>query len=136
MLKVGGIGQKLAVDSDPYDLGFLGLSMDDPEVSVLKTRVEDQEKKTDRMMEQIVQLEQSVQTMSLGGGQAMTAVPSAMPLPLLSRTSWHASVTCVHSLTSGLLPGYPKPENIYIQLSHYRHRRYLLPSSLSLRLLH
>ena len=42
----------------------------------------------------------------------------------------------VHSLTSGLLPGYPEPENIYIQLSHYRQRRYLSPSSLSLRLLH
>jgi hypothetical protein len=42
----------------------------------------------------------------------------------------------VHSLTSGLLPGYPEPENIYIQLSHYRQRRYLLPCSLSLRLLH
>ena len=41
----------------------------------------------------------------------------------------------VHSLTSGLLPGYPEPENIYIQLSHYRQRRYLLPSSLRLRLL-
>jgi hypothetical protein len=41
----------------------------------------------------------------------------------------------VHSLTSGLLPGYPEPENIYIQLSHHRQRRSLLPSSLSLRLL-
>ena len=41
----------------------------------------------------------------------------------------------VHSLTSGLLPGYPEPENIYIQLSHFRQRRYLLPSSLRLRLL-
>ena len=46
------------------------------------------------------------------------------------------AVISVHSLTSGLLPGYPEPENIYIQLSHYRQRRYLLPSSLSLRLLH
>ena len=47
----------------------------------------------------------------------------------------HFIVIVVHSLTSGLLPGYPEPENIYIQLSHYRQRRYLLPSSLRLRLL-
>jgi hypothetical protein len=39
---------------DLFDLGSLGISLKDPEVSTLKQRIEDQEKKMERMMERIV----------------------------------------------------------------------------------
>ena len=64
MLEVnGGVNKSV----DPFDLGSLGISLEDPKVSTLKQRVEDQEKKMERMMERIVQLEHSLQSMSLGG---------------------------------------------------------------------
>jgi hypothetical protein len=64
---------------DPFDLGSLGISLEDPEVSTLKQKVEDQEKKMERMMERIVQLEHGLQTMSLGGGHTASALPQTMP---------------------------------------------------------
>jgi hypothetical protein len=53
--------------------------LEDPEVSTLKQKVEDQEKKMERMMERIVQLEHGLQTMSLGGGHTASALPQTMP---------------------------------------------------------
>ena len=64
---------------DPFDLGSLGISLEDPEVSTLKQKVEDQEKKMERMMERIVQLEHGLQTMSLGGGHTTSSLPQTMP---------------------------------------------------------
>jgi hypothetical protein len=76
MLEVdGGVKQS----RDPFDLGSLGISLEDPEVSTLKQWIEDQEKKMERMMERIVQMEHSMQSMSLGGGQTSSALPQPMP---------------------------------------------------------
>ena len=76
MLEVDG---SVKTSRDPFDLGSLGISLEDPEVSTLKQRIEDQEKKMERMMERIVQMEHSMQSMSLGGGQTSSALPQPMP---------------------------------------------------------
>jgi hypothetical protein len=64
---------------DPFDLGSLGILLEDPEVSTLKQWIEDQEKKMEHMMERIVQMEHSMQSMLLGGGQKSSALPQPMP---------------------------------------------------------
>ena len=76
LLEVNGGVNKLV---DPFDLGSLGISLEDPEVSTLKQQVKEQEKKMEWMMERIVQLEHSLQSMALGGGHTSSALPQAMP---------------------------------------------------------
>ena len=90
MLEVDG-GVKTS--RDPFDLGSLGISLEDPEVSTLKQRIEDQEKKMERMMERIVQMKHSMQSMSLGGVKHLRLFPSLCLPHRLSRILWPESVT-------------------------------------------